>query len=77
MKMILGAICVLGVLCSCSDNEEWWMGKTLEMAGTNLLELEKVIGYYGRGSLKLCMTRFLIGKALLLNVPTAGGIMHR
>lgn len=28
-------------------------------------------------SLKLCMARFLIGKALLLNVPTAGGIMHQ
>lgn len=32
------------------------MEKSLEMTGINLVELEKVIGYYGCGSLQLCMT---------------------
>ena len=47
IKIILVAICIWGILCSCSDNEEWWMEKTLEMTGTNLVELEKVMGYWG------------------------------
>ena len=58
--MILGAICVWGVLCSCSDKVERQMEKALEMVGTNRAELEKVMGHYRGDSLKLRAVRFLI-----------------
>lgn len=60
VKMIFVVLCVSCALCSCSDNEERRMEKALEMAGTNRVELEKVMEHYRGDSLKLRAARFLI-----------------
>lgn len=72
--MILGVLCVL---CNCSD-----YGKGRWRRYSNGKDKPHATGkgdgtQQGGDSLKLRAARFLIRKALLLNVPMAGGIMHQ
>ncbi len=59
-NMLLCALCISGVLCCCSGNEDRRMEKALEISGTNRAELEKVLEHYREDSLKLRAARFLI-----------------